>query len=419
MKIKLNLSLKLLFIFYLCFPVSAQDDELKALREAAENEAIQETANESDKLEEMSFKSGGLCLQALNPEISVTGDLIGTYYFGDAYENDHYDWNFRGLGLHFETYLDPYSKFKAAVPVSSEGAELGEAYFTRYGILGGGNLTLGKFRQQFGVINRWHKHGLDFFDFPLPIRMIFGPGGLNQTGISIDWLNSFSSTSQEITLQITDGENGMIHSGNSKKRPDFLLHYKNYRDLTSSTYLELGITGLMAWNDEWNILRDSVPLTINESFSTKVYGLDFTILWEPTDRMRYRNFEIRTELYLCQKDIQAYDGSGADSINALGWYISLNTKISRTVDIGMHIDYYKPDNKPYAELEGYPYYPHAVSADDANRLLTAVYLTWFQSPFVKFRLEYDHEEGSGMGETENRFMFQTVFAAGPHKHERY
>lgn len=406
-------------LFYLCFSAFAQDDELKALRQAAENEIIHETDMQNKKLEEMSFKSGGLSLQALNPEISISGDFIGTYFFGDAFETDYYDWNFRGMGLHLEAYLDPYSKFKAAIPVNSGGAELGEIYFTRYGISGGTNITLGKFRQQFGVINRWHKHALDFLDFPLPLRMIFGPGGLNQTGVSIDHSNSFNQISQEVTLQITDGENGMINSGNTKHSPDILLHYKIYHDLTESTYMEFGLTGLAAWNNEWTVLQDSTASTIDDSLLTEVYGFDFTIMWEPIDRMRYRNIEFRTEIYLCQKNIQAYDGSGTDSLQAFGWYASLNTKISRTLDIGVHIDYYEPDNKSYADLDGFPYSAHAVSEENANRILTSVYLTWFQSPFVEFRLEYNYEDGDGMGESEQKFMFQTVFAAGPHKHERY
>jgi hypothetical protein len=41
---------------------------------------------------------------------------------------------------------------------------------------------------------------------------------------------------------------------------------------------------------------------------------------------------------------------------------------------------------------------------------------------VKFRVGYAYERGSGsgsMGEDQHIAAFQTVFAAGPHKHERY
>jgi hypothetical protein len=81
--------------------------------------------------------------------------------------------------------------------------------------------------------------------------------------------------------------------------------------------------------------------------------------------------------------------------------------------VGVRLDYYQPDEQDYA------YSSHAVAGDGANRWLGSAYVTWWQSPFVKFRLEYNHEDGEDMGEPEDRVMLQCVFAAGPHKHERY
>ena len=123
------------------------EDTIDSIRKAAELEAVQGPQEEA-AVETTSFRSGGLSLQSLNPEISITGDFIATYRTGDAVTED-FDFNFRGLGIHFESYLDPYSKIKAAVPINKEGAELGEAYFTRFGIIKNTNITLGKFRQQF------------------------------------------------------------------------------------------------------------------------------------------------------------------------------------------------------------------------------------------------------------------------------
>jgi len=397
----------------------AADEELEALRRAAATEATQEPVAE-EEVAETTFKSGGLGLQALNPEISVTGDFLGTARDGDDVE-EHWDFAFRGLGLHLEAYLDPYSRFKAAVPISSEGAELGEAYFTRYGALWGGNLTLGKFRQQFGVVNRWHKHGLDYVDFPLPLRQVFGPGGLNQTGISLDWSGSLGSASQELTLQITDGDNPRMFGGNDESRPSVLAHYKLYRDVSASTYAEVGFTGLVGWNDTW-VIDVAAPAPDTYEYDTRaaqVYGLDFTILWEPTYMMRYRNVEWRTEVYYVQKDIRAPDGSGSDSLDPWGIYTSLQTKASRTMDLGVRFDYFRPEVKGYARTTYLSLSPLAVTEDGAHRWLGAFYVTWWQSPFVKFRIQYEHEDGDGMGEREDRVVFQCVFAAGPHKHERY
>lgn len=390
------------------------EDETAYLRRLAESLAKEEKA-EPKPIGETVFKSGGLGLQALNPEISVTGDMLG-YYRHQAETRQRTDAIFRGLGLHFEAYLDPYSRFKAAVPINKEGAELGEAYYTRFGIVDGVNLTLGKFRQQFGVVNRWHKHALDQVDFPLALRRIFGEGGLNQIGASVDIiLPAGLEASQELTVQVTNTENGRLFGGDTLGNPCLLGHYKNYRDLSESTYLECGLTGLFGWNDEWTVGATSE----HDTLGTQVFGADMTLSWEPIDQMRYRNIEWRSEVYVLNRDILASDGSGRDNVNAWGAYSYIQSKVSRAWGIGIRGDYYKPDSKDYAAYPGASLEPLAYTATDAYRWQIGPYITWHQSPFVKFRLEYDHADGRGMDKPEDVLYLQMIFAAGPHKHERY
>jgi hypothetical protein len=388
-------------------------EELEKLRREALREA--EQTSEEEPAETTVFKSGALGLQAMNPEISVSGDFLNIYRDGPS-ENEFTDFTFRGLGLHLESYLDPYSRFKAAVGAGPEGAELEEAYVMRYGVVGGLNLTLGKFRQQFGVVNRWHKHALDWADFPLPILLIFGDEGLNQTGFSGDWSGSAGGLSDGIEVQVTEGSNQSLFAQNARKRPSILAHYKLYRDISSSTYFELGMTGLVGWNDAWDTGGDMLE---EETRDSEVYGLDCSVVWEPTDRMRYRNIEWRTEFYYVNKNVLAPDSSGKATLNPWGVYTSLQAKMSRTVDVGARFDYYRPDVETFAAGPGVSLSPLAVTKDGAYRWQASPYITWWQSPFVKFRLEYDHEDGKGMGEREDRFIVQCVFAAGPHKHDRY
>jgi hypothetical protein len=393
--------------------------DLEALRRAAAAEAEKEESPE-EAAEDKVFKSGGLGLQKLNPEISITGDMLGDYRSG---ENEAIAWNtrFRGLGIHMEAYLDPYSRFKAAVPVSTEGAELGEAYFTRYGLIGNTNLTLGKFRQQFGIVNRWHKHGLDWFDFPLALRSIFGPGGLNQIGLSFQASGATGRVTHGLIVEVTDGMNPRMFGGNSKNRPSILGHYNAYQDLSPSTYLEVGLTGLVGWNDAWTIYDDmpSLDVTVTDTRTAAVYGADLNLLWEPTGRMRYRNIQWRGEFYFVDKDIQRPDGGGTDKLNPWGLYSLVQAKVSRTVEMGARYDYFRPDSKDYASSEEYSLAPLAVSAADPNRHLAGAWLTWWQSPFVKFRGGYTYETTEMDDSDVHSVTFQMVFAAGPHKHERY
>ncbi len=396
-----------------------EDDELATLRSLAETEAAKVEEKEEEPLETV-FKSGGLSLQALNPEISITGDMLALYRDQEG-TRERSDFEFRTLGIHIESYLDPYTRFKSAVPVTESFSKLGEAYMTRFGLLPDVNLTLGKFRQQFGVVNRWHKHGLDQVDFPLALRSIFGDGGLNQTGLSLDWtMPSFRETAQKLTLQVTDGENEQLFDENSRNTPSVLLHYKNYKDISKDTYLELGLTSLVGWNDDWQVLAENGTWrTERDRLETWVLGADFTVRWEPTERMRYRNLEWRNEAYYLDRGILDPHDLDRDTLNAWGAYSYVQTKLTRTWDVGIRFDYYEPDSKDYAGLPGVSIAPLAVDDDDAYRWQVGPYVTWLQSPFVKFRLEYNHGDGEGMEEPEDVVFLQMIFSAGPHKHERY
>ncbi len=391
-------------------------EEIDKLRRAAKEEAQKEDKAGDDQ-EDRVFESGGLGLQKLNPEISVTGDMLGTYASEEELDVA-WDTEFRGLGIHLEAYLDPYSRFKAAVPISTEGAELGEAYFTRYGLVGNTNVTFGKFRQQFGIVNRWHKHGLDWFDFPLALRSIFGPGGLNQIGLSFEAGASTGRISHELTAQVTDGDNPFMFGANSKNRPNVLANYKAYQDLSPSTYLEIGLTGLVGWNDSWPVEDPSEALS--DTRTAWVYGADLNLLWEPTGRMRYRNVQWRSEAYFADKEILAPDGSGPDCVNAWGLYSLLQAKVSRTIEMGVRYDYFHPDFKDYASLNNIlPLQPLAYATDEADRHLAGGWVTWWQSPFVKFRAGYTYETTEVEEGDSHSVTLQVVFAAGPHKHERY
>ena len=391
-------------------------DELIALRELAKAKAAEDVGTE-EELEETTFRSGGLGLQALNPEISVTGDFLFSSR-QDTTSDESSDFDFRTLGIHLESWLDPSTRFKAAIPVTESGSELGEGYMTLYDVADDLNLTFGKFRQQFGVVNRWHKHGLDQVDFPLALRQIFGNGGLNQAGLSLDWLMPPAGVaSQQLTFQVTDGSNSRLFGDNTRNRPSLLAHYKNYRDLSKDTYLECGLSGIVGWNDEWDIQGGTRQ---NSSEMTTVLGADMSVLWEPAERMRYRNVEWRSEAYWLNKELLAPDGLGSDTINAWGLYSYLQTKISRTIDIGIRGDFYIPDTKSYANLSSsLSLSPLAVTGDDPHLWQIGPYITWWQSPFVKFRAEYDYSDGKGIENPEHIIWLQAIFAAGPHKHERY
>jgi hypothetical protein len=373
-----------------------EQDELEKLLKEAETVANKK----EEKKETKEFKSGQRSLQAINPEISVVGDLYGQYIANDKSftEDLRSGAYFRVLGLHLQSNLDPFSFTKAAIELTPAGIELGEAYLTWTKIFPGVGLTAGKFRQQFGVVNRWHVHALDQFEFPLALTTILGEEGLNQIGLSFDWtMPSIISNANLLTLQITNGQNEQLFSGDMFSFPAGLLHLKNYWDLSRDTYLELGLTGMLGKNNQRGY-DDEGNLILEESRLTALGGLDLTVFWEPLNQARYHSLLWRTEFYYANKEL--LNGR----IKAFGGYSYLEYKLDLQWQVGTRLDYTQP-----------------FETDNNSKYMWQIvpYITWWQSNWVRFRLQYNYLNGTEIPAAQNTIRLQIVFAAGPHKHDRY
>lgn len=377
---------------------------LEAKIEQKELEKILQEAkdisHEKKEIKSKTFKGGQRSLQAINPEISVTGDAFGNYILNeDNFKQDNRSgFYFRGVGLHIQSNLDPFSMTKIAVGIDPHGLHLGEAYLTWNNFLSNISLTAGKFRQQFGIVNRWHKHALDQFDFPLALRSIFGEEGLNQTGISVNWfMPAFMASSNSLTVQITNGQNENLFSGETFSVPVILGHFKNYYDLSENTYFELGITGMIGRNNMRGYEND-IRL-VESDRTTKVGGIDFTLFWEPVNKALYNSFLWRSELYFVDKEL-----IGNKNITSYGGYTYGEYKFAEQWQTGLRLDYTQP---------------FEINNDDDYLYEIVPYIIWWQSHWVKVRLEYEHLYNKKIDETDKQLKLQIVWAIGPHKHDRY
>ncbi|MBM4026417.1 MAG: hypothetical protein FJ280_13590 [Planctomycetes bacterium] len=398
---------------------NAADDEVARLRALAEGLAGPKPAEKTP--EETVYKARGLSLQQLNPEISAAGDLVA-FYRNQEGTRERSDVLLRGLELNIQSYLDPFSRMKASVHIQGDGAiDLEEVYYTHFTLLEGATIDLGRFRQPFGIVNRWHEDALDQVQYPLALRRIFGDGGLRQTGASVEWaFPEWAGAHHGLTLQVTNAANEHLFAGDALGTPSFLFRYKNFRDLSRDTYLEIGLSGLFGWNDRWRVqTAPDTVVTVHDALGTRVFGADLSVLWEPADRALYRNIEWRSEAYVLNRDLLAPDGSGRDTISAWGAYSYLQSKIAQNLIVGARLDYYQPAGRDYAALPGLSLVPLAYPADNPYRWQIGPYITWWQSEWVLFRAEYNYGWGRGMENDEHVLWFQTVFAVGPHKHERY
>lgn len=391
-----------------------EQSEAEQLARDAQAEAS--GGEEETRLEDRQFQAGSLGLQKLNPEITLSGDfLVGVvidesrFYAG---EHDRSGFLLRGAGLHIQHELDPYSNFKSAFHFSPHhGVGLEELYVNWHGAIPSMAFYVGRFRQQFGVVNRWHVHALDQTTHPLALTMVLGDEGLAGDGIGLRWLMpKLWAHANELTIEVVDGSNENLFSGEHFTIPSALMHLKNYWDLSPSTYLELGLTGMFGFNNKRGLLTEDEKLLDEPWRNTVVAGANLTLYWSPTSQARYRSFTWRSEAYFADKQ-QVNDSGGECFRRAWGAYSYLQYQFAQRWYAGVRGDVGQPVHRP----------------DETLVWDVVPYLTFWQSEFVYLRLEYRHgrnipfEDPSGnlAARTDNRVMLQIDFAAGPHKHEKY
>ena len=91
-------------------------------------------------------------------------------------------------------------------------------------------------------------------------------------------------------------------------------------------------------------------------------------------------------------------------IKAFGAYSYIEYKLDSQWQIGTRFDYTQP---------------FEVDNNSKNTWQIVPYITWWQSHWVKIRLQYNYLDGTEIPTAQNTIRLQIVFAAGPHKHDRY
>ena len=407
-----------------------QDAELEALlAEAEELTADENLKDEEAAAHRDTFVGRERTQQALNPEISFVGDV--SYDWSESDIKDGFV--LRGAEIALQAPLDPYTRFKATLAGHQEpytfplddhehegeehdeeeehedehahGGEIGvnveEAYMEWVALPLHTRLYVGKFRQQYGTLNRWHRHALPSVDTPFALEHAFGHEGLTGLGIGLDWqLGKLWATNNGLTLEITNADNPVAFAGADWNDPAFLLRHTGFFDLGPDAYFDLGLNWTRGPNSETG------------STKTDIYGFDFAYVWEPTNRARYRSLEFRGEYIHTD-----FDTADAPSIASDSYYAYLFGRLSRRWIVGLRYD--------NAELPGYAHGIHDPEEFREGLKDTGwtPFLTYWQSEFVRLRLQYqriDRDFISPRGpKTDNRLWLQVTFAAGPHKHENY
>jgi hypothetical protein len=144
--------------------------------------------------------------------------------------------------------------------------------------------------------------------------------------------------------------------------------------------------------------------TVDQDFRVTAFGgANLTLCWEPVNRARYLGVTWRTEFLYGYKQLAQDASGGKHAINWMGGYSYVHARLNQRIEIGVRGDLAQSFTEKNDELLLYQVAP---------------YITFWQSPWVRMRLEYNYLDGKSI-QGVHRFIAQVIFAAGPHKHDRY
>src|SRR2546425_2794359 len=357
-------------------PAAAVGDELAALRAAASQAAGGGLSDSTRGADTLTQAMGRERNQAqLNPEIGVTGDIRG-YATARGVQRENFDP--REFEVGFQSALDPYSHTKIFISLEGGHVSVEEGYAYWTGLPGRLRLDFGKYRQQFGELNRWHLHAVPETEYPLAIKTFLGEDGLAGTGISL--YRAFGGLgTHELTAQVTRSASDSELFGNSG-RPTYLLHLLNFWQLNHSTYMQIGGTALYGTNPD-------------SALRTKVGRVEFRLTWRPPLRAMYHELTVRGELLAIKKEVAGTRPA------PVGDYLSFTYKINPRLLFGARYDYVESP-------------PSWVVRQGVSSL------PMWQSEWGFLRAQYQWRL-VGNRPAQHQITLQAVWAIGPHKHETY
>jgi hypothetical protein len=353
-------------------------------------------------------------LQNLNPEIGMTGTVEGklTESSEDGEGNDTIA--LKELELSVAQAVDPYSRLDAIIAfndnLEEQNVDIEEAYYSHWALPLGFRGQIGKFRAKIGKQNLQHLHQLKNSDYALVVRDFFGEEGLSSSGARlVHDIPLPGDIPLEITGEVLRGNNGNSFSGISR-RPVFNTHAKTAFELSEDANLELGWTTLFGdenpplveteFVDDGTGLMD-VPVETavirsegTDRYGVKVYGADATLTWNLP--------EGKTVLFQNELYFQRRGGERHPNKNPWGFYSLIDYRLHRQFSAGTRFDYLEP-----------------LGVADQHHATFGIspYLTFHQSEFANFKLQYSRTEPADSGERSNNEVFLTAnFLIGSHKH---
>lgn len=351
---------------------------------------------------------------AFNPRITVFGDFVGRLDSrrvpplegdGDEDENVGDRFSLRELEIDFRADIDPYAKGVAIIAFEEEFGEyettVEEAYIDLHTIPGleevrhNLRFKVGRFRTEFGVLNRLHTHDLMWSSRPLPFIEFLGPEGDVGQGVGVEYLvhNPFEEAIS-LTFQVVNGENDELFAGSASNDVALLGRLAWQKHLGDEHDFQLGSSVYHGNAEREFDGRD------DRTRESTLLGFDGYYRWRPREGRDQTSFLLNTEWYIRHRE-EEFDGMADDGMR-WGFYVAAQYQFLKSFYAGTRFDYLSGDER----------------ARDDWSWKGAAYLSYYTTEFLRFRIGYEHEEDN-LGFDNDTLFLQVTWVFGSHPVEPY
>lgn len=289
-----------------------------------------------------------------------------------------------------------YGQLTLAIGSQGSSTELGveEAFIDTTALPAGFTLRAGRFFSNIGYLNSHHAHTDKFFDRPLPYQAFLG-NQYGDDGVQLRWVAP-TSLFVEVGGEIFRGENfpsgGAGHAGAGVK--------------TLFAHLGGDVGTESSWLAGVSMLKSRTEAA-DDGFSgdNTLYVADATWKWAPEGNFKDGGITVRGEYFLDDRNGQFSDPADPSldqPWNGMrrGAYVEGVYRINRNWETGYRYDrLWAADSGPYAS-----------SYDPVRH---SVMLTWLNSEFSLFRLQYSHDQPNP-DDTDNALTLQYQVSLGAH-----
>ena len=288
-----------------------------------------------------------------------------------------FNFNYAELALH--STVGPYFDADAIFHLTADTFETEEAYITSRSLPYGLRAKAGKFRSEFGRINAIHQHAWYFTQEPLVFEALFGPEGINDAGVQLQWVLPTDDIYVMAGFEALQGSND-VSFGDTEKNNLYIGYLKSSFDLGDDTTVLAGASYLHGKND---LTKD-----------TNIYAADLTV---KTALDSYSSLLWQSELLYRDKSVVDAQEEQA------GFYTQLIYQYNQNWSTGVRYD------SLYKNLENEP---------DDLAMYSAV-LEYKPFEFTKFRLQYTHDASKAFGtddqrQNTNEIILEFTVEAGAH-----